>query len=154
MVKSPLADQLSSLLRLPKDALTELWRELFKTDPPLRMRKELMLQFVAYRIQERRFGMLSDGSRRLLGQLAKTIEGKSKTGPSQKLAIKPGTRLIRQWKNEVHTVHVEEGSFEYRGARYESLSVIARLITGTRWSGPLFFGLKGKIIKHSKEIAA
>lgn len=154
MLNSPLADQLSSLPRLPKEALRGLWRELFKTDPPLRMRKELILQFVAYRIQEKKLGTLSDSSRRRLAQLAKTIEGNSKTGPSQKPAIKPGTRLIRQWKNEVHTVHVEEGSFEYRGARYESLSEIARLITGTRWSGPLFFGLKVKVIKHSKETAA
>ena len=61
---------------------------------------------------------------------------------SQRPAIKPGTRLIRQWKDQVHIVNVEEGNYEYRGARYESLSEIARLITGTRWSGPLFFGLK------------
>ncbi|MFY9740360.1 MAG: DUF2924 domain-containing protein [Candidatus Sulfotelmatobacter sp.] len=144
MLNSPLTDELSSLPRLHKEALTELWRKIFETDPPLRMRKKLMLQFVAYRIQEQKFGMLSDSSRHRLGQIAKTIEGSSKTSASQKLAIKLGTRLIRQWKSQVHTVHVEEGSYEYRGTRYESLSEIARLITGTRWSGPLFFGLKGR----------
>jgi hypothetical protein len=106
------------------------------------MRKELMLQFVAYRLQEREFGALSDSSYRRLRELASAIEANSNAPVSQRPAIKPGTRLIRQWKNQVHIVNVEEGSYEYRGARYQSLSEIARLITGTRWSGPLFFGLK------------
>ena len=56
--------------------------------------------------------------------------------------IKPGTRLIRQWDGQTHQVTVAEEGFEYKGERYKSLSEIARLITGTRWSGPLFFGLK------------
>lgn len=146
-------DQLSSLTHLPKEVLSGRWRELFKTDPPAQMRKELMLQLVAYRLQEREFGPLSDRSHRRLDRLAKTIEASPNAPTLQKLSIKPGTRLIRQWKDEVHTVHVEEGSYEYRGARFESLSEIARLITGTRWSGPLFFGLKGKGIKNSKEAA-
>ena len=51
-------------------------------------------------------------------------------------AMKPGTRLVRQWRNEVHLVNVEANGYEYRGIRYQSLSEIARLITGTRWSGP------------------
>jgi hypothetical protein len=68
---------------------------------------------------------------------------------STRPAIKPGTRLVRQWKEQVHVVEVETEGFEYRGVRYESLSEIARLITGTRWSGPLFFGLKGNNAKHS-----
>jgi K+-sensing histidine kinase KdpD len=117
------------------------------------MRKELMLQFLAYRIQEQEFGGLSVRSHRRLRELANSIAANTSTSASPRLAIKPGTRLIRQWKNQVHVVHVEEGNYEYRGARYESLSEIARLITGTRWSGPLFFGLKGKAIQNSKEAA-
>jgi hypothetical protein len=58
--------------------------------------------------------------------------------------IKPGTRLIRQWEGKTHQVTVSESGFEYNGEQYKSLSVIARLITGTRWSGSLFFGLKGR----------
>jgi hypothetical protein len=56
--------------------------------------------------------------------------------------LKPGTRLVRQWRDQVHLVNVEADGYEYQGARYQSLSEIARLITGTRWSGPLFFGIK------------
>jgi Protein of unknown function (DUF2924) len=94
-------------------------------------------------VQKQAFGALSDSSRRLK-ELASAIEANSNGPVSQRAAIKPGTRLIRQWKDQVHIVNVEEGKYEYRGARYESLSEIARLITGTRWSGPLFFGLKIK----------
>ena len=140
MPNSCITNQLSSLPHLHKPALSELWRQLFKTDPPLRMRKELMLQFVAYRMQEQEFGALSDSSHRRLIELANAIEGNS-NAVSQRPAIKPGTRLIRQWKDQIHIVNAEEGNYEYRGARYDSLSEIARLITGTRWSGPLFFGL-------------
>jgi hypothetical protein len=148
-----IADRLASLPRLHKEALLGLWREFFRAGPPLRMRKELMVQFLAYRMQELEFGPLSERSDRSLGQLAKAIEACSNTSSAQKVPIKAGTRLIRQWKHQVHVVNVEEGSYEYRCNRYDSLSEIARLITGTRWSGPLFFGLKSKAIKNSKEAA-
>jgi hypothetical protein len=147
-----ISDCLSSLPHLPKSAIVELWQQLFKTDPP-DMRKDLLVQFLAYRLQEEEFGGLSDRSHRRVRELASSIETTSRTSGFQKLAIKPGTRLIREWKDQVHVVNVEEGNYEYRGARYESLSEIARLITGTRWSGPLFFGLKDKGSKASKEAA-
>ena len=57
-------------------------------------------------------------------------------------SLKPGTRLIREWKGDMHEVEVRETGFLWQGERYASLSRIARLITGTRWSGPVFFGLK------------
>ena len=142
MPNSSTASQLSCLSHLHKPALFELWIQLFKTNPPLRMRKELMLQFVAYRMQEKEFGALSDSSHRRLTELAEAIKVNSNARVSQRATIKPGTRCIRQWKDQLHVVNVEEGKYEYRGTRYESLSEIARLITGTRWSGPLFFGLK------------
>jgi hypothetical protein len=153
MPNSSITDQPSSLRSLPKEALAGIWRELLGAAPPTQLRKELMLQFLAYRIQEQKFGALSDRIRRRLVQITKTIESDFRTSSSQRPAIKAGTRLIRQWKDEVHIVNVEEGKYEYRGDRYASLSEIARLITGTRWSGPLFFGLKGKRIKNSREAA-
>jgi|HubBroStandDraft_6_1064221.scaffolds.fasta_scaffold14179_2 hypothetical protein len=146
-------DQLSTLPTLPKEALVDLWRVLFETAPPSRMRKELMLQFLAYRLQEQEVCSLSARNRRRLTQLARSIDDDSKRSPSQTVPIKPGTRLMRQWKDRVHIVNVEEGSYEYNGTRYDSLSEIARLITGTRWSGPLFFGLKGKRSESSTEAA-
>jgi hypothetical protein len=148
-----ISDRLSSLPRLHKDALAKLWRDFFDADPPFQMRKELLVQFLAYRMQEQEFGPVSEGSRRRLCLLAKAIEGNSNLSSVRRPAIKPGTRLIRRWKDEIHIVDVEEGSYEYRCRRYDSLSEIARLITGTRWSGPLFFGLKGQAVKKQKEVA-
>ncbi len=148
-----IADQISSLPSLHKQALEGLWREFFNQKPPLRIRKELMVPLLAYRIQEQEFGPLSERAHRRLSQLARSIEGASPASSFSKVPIKPGTRLIRHWRDEVHVVNVEEESYEYRSNRYDSLSEIARLITGTRWSGPLFFGLKGKAIKTSKETA-
>jgi|1185.fasta_scaffold306117_2 hypothetical protein len=142
MPNSSIAARLSALPLLQKPALSELWRELFETDPPTRMRKELLVRFVAYRMQQQEFRPLSDGSHRLLRELANIVEANSNTLGSRGTKIKPGTRLVREWKGEIHVVNAEQQSYEYRGTRYGSLSEIARLITGTRWSGPLFFGLK------------
>jgi hypothetical protein len=97
---------------------------------------------LAYRIQELEHGGLSTKTRNRLRQLAKAFESNPECPMPIAIRIKPGTRLIRQWQGKTHEVTVAESSYEYRGARYSSLSEIARLITGTRWSGPLFFGLK------------
>jgi hypothetical protein len=148
-----ITERLLSLSHLNKPALAKLWQRFFESNPPPGMRKELMLQFLAYRIQEQEFGGFSDRTRRRLRELANSIASDTSSSTSARLAIKPGTRLIRQWKDQVHMVNVEEGNYEYRDSRYESLSEIARLITGTRWSGPLFFGLKSKRAQTSKEVA-
>jgi hypothetical protein len=153
MPNMSITDQLSSLPSMHKEALARLWRGLFETDPPSRMRKELMLQFLAYRMQEQEFGPLSERSHRRLCQVAKAIKDSANTFLLQKIPIRAGTRLIRKWKDQVHIVNVEEDSYEYRGTRYDSLSEIARLITGTRWSGPLFFGLKNKRVENSRVAA-
>ncbi len=85
-------------------------------------------------------------------QLASALEADPKATVSSRPQIKPGTRLVREWKQQVHAVEVEAEGYQYRGVRYESLSEIARLITGTRWSGPLFFGLKAQQSKESMEV--
>jgi hypothetical protein len=100
---------------------------------------------LAYKLQEQAFGGMKPEYKRRLRQLAESFE-RSSSNPAKKVSlttkIKPGTRLIRRWDEQTHQVTVAEKGFEYKGARYKSLSEIARLITGTRWSGPLFFGLK------------
>jgi Protein of unknown function (DUF2924) len=149
MFNSSVTDQLSSLPDLDKLALFKLWRQLFKADPPHAIRKELLVQFLAYRLQEEEFGKAIEVTHRRLRELSSALEDSASCSQT----IKPGTRLVRQWKDQVHTVNVEEGNYEYRGARYESLSEIARLITGTRWSGPLFFGLKNRRTNNSLESA-
>jgi len=142
------SERLKSLPGLSKPGLCTLWRELFKEAAPSDIRRELLVRILAYRIQEQAYGGLSKGTRTRLRELASAFNSNSGVPNSIAIRIKPGTRLIREWQGKTHEVTVAEGSYEYRGARYSSLSEIARLITGTRWSGPLFFGLKAN---RSKE---
>ncbi len=142
MADSRCAKRLASLPGLSSTALGELWRQLLQKEPPHQVRKDLMLRIIAYRLQEHELGGLSEASSRRLRELARTFEADPEAVVSTRPLVKPGTRLVREWKEQVYVVEVEAQGYEYKGARYDSLSEIARLITGTRWSGPLFFGLK------------
>ncbi len=148
----PEAQGIDSLEKLNKATLHQLWKGHFGTAPPPLLRRELMLPFLAYRLQEKRFGPISIKTRSRLRQLAKALESHSDTGISVMSTLKPGTRLVRQWRDQVHMVNVDNHGYEYQGIRYTSLSKIARQITGTRWSGPAFFGLKGDQSTQPKEV--
>jgi hypothetical protein len=144
-----LAIQLAGLPSLNQDALSALWRQLFQTAQPRQLRRHLVVRILAYRIQEQRFGGLSAGASKRLSQIARAVEKDSTAEVAAVPAFKPGTRLLRQWRDQTHVVTVKEKGYEYQGAQYQSLSEVARLITGTRWSGPLFFGLKSSPAKAS-----
>jgi hypothetical protein len=139
----PIPKRLSDLCELDRVALCDLWKQLFDASPPVKLRRDLMIPILAYRIQEKTFGSLKAGTRNRLRQLAEGFARDPAQAVSSKLTLKPGTRLVREWRDEVHLVNVEANGYEYKGGRYKSLSQIARLITGTRWSGPLFFGING-----------
>lgn len=143
--------RLGSLHSLDKAALLGQWRELFRRPAP-DLRRDMLVRILAYRIQEQAYGGLSTRTRNRLRRLARLFEKDSKAALPSAPAIKPGTRLLRQWQGQTHTVTVIEGGFDYRGKGYASLSRIARLITGTRWSGPLFFGLKVNGKKDKKRV--
>jgi hypothetical protein len=136
--------QLEALPSLSRADLSKLWQQLFNSAPDPKIRRPAMIRFVSYRIQEQTYGSLSATSERRLRHLAGATAGVSNLKISSAPKIRPGTRLVREWQDQVHLVNVENKGYEYRGARYRSLSEIARQITGTRWSGPLFFGIKSK----------
>jgi hypothetical protein len=141
-VQERLSEQIAALPSLNKAQLLAIWAENFSKDPPPKLRKELMVPLLAYRMQEREFGGLSHTARRRLREIAVSLKG---DGPSQeKSDSAPQTcaRLIRLWHAETHEVVATGSGYEYRGQTYSSLSRIAREITGTRWSGPLFFGVR------------
>jgi hypothetical protein len=144
LMPDAIAQRLAELPGLSKPSLCELWKELFQAPPSTQLRRRLMIQILAYRLQEQAFGSLGAPSCVRLRQLARVFEVNSKSTIPPIRSLKPGTRLVRQWRDHVHLVNVEDGGYEYQGARYQSLSEIARLITGTRWSGPLFFGIKSE----------
>jgi len=136
------SEKLNSLPEMNKAALGALWREHFGAPPPEQTRRDLIIRILAYRIQEQAFGGLTSSIRRRLRQFASAFERDPQASIPHTRTIKPGTRLIREWQGKSHKVTVANSGFEYDGQWYASLSEIARLITGTRWSGPLFFGLK------------
>jgi hypothetical protein len=137
-----LENRITRLPKLDRTALCDLWKSHFDTSPPSELRRDLMIPILAYRIQEQAFGSLKAASRNRLRQLAEGFAHGCNDVVAPKTSLKSGTRLIREWGNQVHLVHVGANGFEYKGGRYKSLSQIARLITGTRWSGPAFFGIK------------
>jgi hypothetical protein len=122
-------------------ALRQEWQKLYGCPAPKRIRRDLLLRAVAYRIQELAFGGLKPATVRRLKQLA----DKSRVGPvappPAAASLRAGMRLMREWNGETHLVEVVEKGFTWRGKSYPSLSAVARAITGGRWSGPRFFGL-------------
>ena len=135
----------AALSRLPELDIGELrrqWRSLYKAEAPRHLSRELLVRAVAYRMQEvARGGLRAEPQRRLL-RIAREFKETGATTIRARPELKPGTRLMREWRGRTHGVLVLDDGFSWQGTRYRSLSAIARKITGTAWSGPLFFGLK------------
>ena len=140
--------QLTELEDLSTDKLKARWWELYASDPP-RFNRRFLIKGLSYRIQEIAYGGIPDTVRSRMDRLlddegydelgVKSRPKKRKPGD----ALLPGTLLAREWRGERHEVIVgEDRNFEYRGRPYRSLSAVARAITGTRWNGPKFFGLR------------
>lgn len=142
MTDSVLA-QLAALKSAPIGALKAKWRELFETEPPPYNRRFLEHR-LAYRIQELIYGGLKPETRARLRSIAEQVDGGGRAKRVKAGGDRPisGTRLVRQYQGVEHCVTVRDEDFEYQGRPYKSLSAIARAITGTRWNGWIFFGLK------------
>ncbi len=130
------------------DELRREWRRLYHYDPP-RISRDLLILGIAYRRQEIEQGGLGKATLRKLRTLAKSLRATGRVGPTPSLSLKPGARLVREWRGRTHTVTVTEDGFEYAGTLYPSLTKIAKRITGTHWSGPRFFGLEAKAMDQS-----
>jgi hypothetical protein len=146
--------ELDRLAVMPIAQLRVRYRELFRADPPKAFGPDLLRRSVAHRIQEKAYGGLSRSTQRLLGQLMKAFSAKQNGKLALPRRIKPGSILVREWKGRSHRVMVLADGFAHDGATYSSLSEIAGLITGTRWNGPRFFGLRSKTEDDSKSANA
>jgi hypothetical protein len=122
--------------------LRQQWRSLYKTQAPPNLSRELLVRAVAYRMQELVLGRLRSEPRRQLLRIAQQFKQTGEATIRARPQLKPGTRLMREWQGRTYDVLVLDDGFSWEGMRYRSLSAIARKITGTAWSGPLFFGLK------------
>jgi len=136
--------QLAQLEHLTREQLVKGWRELYGSDPPGKISDLLMRQAIAYRLQVRELGGLNFSTRRTLERALDEGAADRATPRCNDRPVAVGAVLIRQWRGASHQVTVLEDGLLYRGRHYRSLSEVAREITGTRWSGPLFFGLKSK----------
>ena len=135
-------EALSRLPELDLRQLRETWCRLYKTAPPRRLSRELLMRAVAYRIQELASGGLRPELQRQLHQIASELQQTGRVTIRPRPRLRPGTRLLREWQGRSHEVLVLNDGFSWQATHYRSLSAIARKITGTAWSGPLFFGLR------------
>lgn len=136
-----LAERLAALSHLSHADLRGEWRRLYRAQPPKKLGRDMLELGVAWKLQEQALGGLSGASRRRLAAIAADLDKKGGLGQVRVARLRPGARLVREWRGQTHEVLVSDQGFHWRGTTWRSLSVIAREITGTQWSGPRFFGL-------------
>jgi hypothetical protein len=140
--REALVVEIASLSQLGIDDLRERWKAMYGKAPSQEIGRSFLTRAIAYRLQERAYGGLRPSTRRLLARVAEeTATGSSAKKPQIRKA-QSGTILIRQWQGNAHRVTMLDDGVSFNGKRYRSLSEVAREITGSRWSGPRFFGLR------------
>ena len=139
-VQNDVARQIAVLNDLSAQQLRDEWRRLYRGQPP-RLSRDLLIRTTAYRMQELAYGGLSKATERRLAALARELRDKGSVVVTPELSLRPGARLVREWRGRTHTVVVTENGFEYAAKAFPSLTKIAHAITGAHWSGPRFFGL-------------
>ncbi|RYE08244.1 MAG: DUF2924 domain-containing protein [Hyphomicrobiales bacterium] len=156
LTKEGVEREIAALDGLDIKALQNRWRELYKLPPPFKIRSGFLRRAIAYRLQELLYGGLSNATKKELRRIAeasrvnRSYSGgrRPKDGSTAAVALiprrrvlSPGTRLLREWNGTTELVDVLTDSFGWRGKTYRTLSAVAVAITGTKWSGPKFFGL-------------
>jgi hypothetical protein len=151
--ETPVIEQINDALAILKSAsiadLRVKWRAIFRTDPPSAFGPDLLRRSLAQHRQEQSFGGLSSVARRELERAVHSLRHKATGRIEVARRIRTGAVLVRQWRGQTFRVMVADRGFLYNGETFASLSEIARKITGTRWNGPRFFGLR--IAKCSAE---
>ena len=137
---SPTFELLERLPSLDRTDLLNLWKRSFGRPASPGLRRELMLPILAFRIQDLAHGGLRPETKVRLQELTSSLSSKGQNDARRR--FKSGTRLVREWKGQVHEVTITADGFEYQGETYKSLSPIACRIAGTHWSGPAFFGTR------------
>ncbi|MDO8585794.1 MAG: DUF2924 domain-containing protein [Armatimonadota bacterium] len=144
--KIPTAEELSAeiagLAALSRAQLQARWLELYDTETPRKISRDLLVRAIAYRMQENAYGGLKPATRRVLAKVAENAAARRPIKVAPERSLKSGTVLLREWHGVQHQVTVLESAIMFQKKQYKSLSEVARKITGTRWSGPLFFGLR------------
>lgn len=140
---------MSGLQDLTTEQLRDVWTDRLSTEPPAIRSREVLVRLLAWRTQAEAFGGLDASTELKLREIANALERDGSYEPKIRRDLLPGVVLIREWKGVTHKVTVTTGGFQHQGKGYKSLSNIARTITGTRWSGPRFFGLEQNTAKEA-----
>ena len=140
--KNSLSSELAAVGMMTYSDLHLAWRRYYRTVPPKKISRDILELGITWKIQENKLGGLGAAVKRQIAELARTMEAKSGLAKPRTITLKSGARLLRTWEGVTHEVLVVEDGFLWAGKTWRSLSAIAREITGTRWSGPRFFGLK------------
>ena len=159
-VETPVKDEVAHLRGLDLKGLRARWHSVFQRPPPAHLGRHLLFSIIAYQIQADRFGNLDHKTEQLLDRTKATEAGPAMsarlTGFDQKrrTELTPGTVLVRDWNQQSQRVMVMADGFAWNGQTYDSLSKVAFAITGTRWNGPRFFGLRDKQDRSTAEARA
>ncbi len=146
--RETLAAEIAGLSKLGTDELRERWKAICGKAPSRETGRSFLTRAIAYRLQERAYGGLKPSTSRLLARAAEENATGSSKRPQTRMA-QTGTILIREWQGTAHRVTMLDDGVSFNGKRYRSLSEVAREITGSRWSGPRFFGLRSKITENN-----
>jgi len=134
----------AEIRRLPDLSLEELrsrWKALFGHPAPRSLRRRFLVRAVGYQMQVEAYGGLSTSTKKRLRAIASAVRQGNPDAAGIR-TIRPGTQMLRQWRDQTHTVTALTDGFEWDGKTYKSLSAIAKQITGTSWNGYSFFGIK------------
>jgi DUF2924 family protein len=147
--KRPVEDEIAHLRGLDLSGLRARWQSIYQRKAPTHLTRHLLFAVIAYRLQADRFGDLDHATKQVLDR---TIAKETEPATSSRLAsfdqnrtkLTPGTVLVREWDRQSQRVMVMANGFAWNGQTYDSLSKVAFAITGTKWNGPRFFGLRDK----------
>ncbi len=130
-------NEIERIQTLGLDDVRSLWQQTFKKSVPKALSRDLLVRMLAWHIQEQAFGGHDRATLKILASYAKSAPDAQRTR-----RLKPGTEIVREYQGERHTVIITAEGFRWREGDYPSLTAIARIITGTNWNGPRFFGLR------------
>ena len=147
--KTSVGDEIAHLRGLDLKGLRSRWQSVFQRSPPDHLPRHLLFAIIAYRIQADRFGDLDHETRQVLdrtdsNEMGSALSARLVSFDQKRTELTPGTVLVREWDRHSQRVMVMADGFSWNGQTYDSLSKVAYAITGTKWNGPRFFGLRDK----------
>jgi Protein of unknown function (DUF2924) len=154
--KTPIEDEISHLRGLDLKALRSRWQSVFGRPAPAHLTRHLLFTVIAYHLQADRFGDLDHATRQVLDRTNAKEAGPAMSTrlanfDQKRIELTPGTVLVREWDRQSQRVMVMADGFAWNGRTYDSLSKVAFAITGTKWNGPRFFGLRDKEARSAAE---